>query len=234
MSKYDNDEIQNYHYGSDLWAGDFDPILKMGVNDSVFWDLLNQKCPGFAKHLDCEQNRNTAVVVYCQRNPGQPIICSELDMLIRKLISIAYEGFKDPNEKPAEPVDTRPRDSKGRVMSAKAIRFRDWTTWVNSPETSMKQVQELRRTNPEFAEFYATMAARERQSEQVGDAVVNLNANRDPEKKKLPDEVYTWAAQCRTLPVEELRRIMSPSAVGSRVAEENTRLFNIAVAANLL
>jgi len=160
---YDRDEIENYVMGSDLWAGMADPILKPGVNDSVFWDLLNQKSPGFSHHLDSPENRNVALVVYCQKFPGTPIICSEMNELIRKLISIGYEGFVDPNAKPAEPVDTRQRDALGRIMSPKALRFRDWTNWVNDPGTSMKQIQELRRTDSSFAEFYETMSERERQ-----------------------------------------------------------------------
>jgi hypothetical protein len=235
---YDQQEVTEYVMGSDLWAGMADPILKPGVNDSVFWGLLNQKCPGFAKHLDSPENRNVALVLYCQKFPGTPIICSEMNTLIRKLISIAYEGFTDPNAKPAEPIDARPRDALGRIMSPKALRFRDWSTWVNNPETSMKQIQELRRTNQEFAEFYATMSARERQSEQVGDAVVNLLEPQAPSKKKITgvdeEELRLWCQQYRTLPMDEVRKIMSASQSGQTVADHNKKLLEAGIAAGLI
>ena len=230
---YEQHEIENYQLGSDLWAGDQDPILKYGVNEDTFWKYVLLRSKGFAKHLDSADNRATAVAVYIQRF-GTPVIASELSELILKLISIQYSGFTDPNAKPAEPVDTRPRDALGRIMSRKALRWKEWTDWVNSPDVSSRQIEALKNSNPEFREFYVASLRKEISATPVGDALVNLNANRDPEKKKLPDEVYTWAAQCRTLPVQELRRIMSPAAVGSIVASENKRLFDIAVAANLL
>jgi hypothetical protein len=230
--KYDENEIQNYTLGSDLWAGDQDPILKYGVNEETFWKYVLLRSKGFARHLDSENNRATAVAVYIQRF-GTPVIASELSELILKLISIQYSGFTDPNAAPAELADTRPRDRNGRLMSPKAIQWQEWEAWVSNPETSMKQVEALRQSNPEFREFFSTISQKQRPETPLAQYDV-LNANRDPDGSKLPDEVYTWAAQCPTLPVDELRRIMSPGAVYSRVANENKRLFDIAVAANLL
>ena len=123
-------------------------------------------------------------------------------------------------------------------MSPKALRFRDWSTWVNDPETSMKQVQELRRTNPEFAEFYSTMAARERQSTPIGDEVQNLNAPQAPSKKKITgvdeEELRLWCQQYRTLAVSEIKRIMSPAQSGQAVADHNKKLFEAGIAAGLI
>jgi hypothetical protein len=235
---YEQDEIENYIMGSDLWAGASDPILKMGINDSVFWDLLNQKCPGFAKHLDCEQNRNTAVVVYCQKFPGSPIICSELNTLIRKLIAIASPFFVDPNAAPAEPVDTRPRDRNGRLMSPKAIKWQEFERWANDPETSSKQIEALKNSNPEFREFYVSSLRREINATPIDGAVENLNAPRT-QKGKIPagvdeEELQIWAQDYRTRSIEEMKRALSPAMSGARVAAENQRMFDAAVSAGLI
>jgi hypothetical protein len=235
---YDQQEVNEYVMGSDLWAGMADPILKPGVNDSVFWDLLLQKCPGFAKHLDCPENRNVALVVYCQKFPGSPIICSEMNALIRKLISIAYEGFKDPSEKPAVPADVRPRDALGRIMSPKALRWKEWTEWVNSPDTSSRQIEALKNSNSEFREFYTTMLRREISSTPVGDALENLNAPQVPTKKKIvgvdEEELRLWCQQYRTLAVSEIKRIMSPAQSGRAVADHNKKLFEAGLATGLI
>jgi hypothetical protein len=230
---YDREEIQTYHYGSPYWAGDQDPILHYGLNEDLFWHFVLLRSKGFAKFLDSPDNRATAVAVYIQRF-GTPVIASDLSELILKLISIQYSGFTDPNAKPAEPVDPRPRDKAGRIMSPKAVLWQQYEGWVADPETSMKQINEKRRTDSSFAEFYSTMGERQRLESKVGDEVTNLNANRDPQTKKVSEEVQLWAQQCRTLPVAELRRILSPASVGSVVAATNQALFDQAMAANLL
>jgi hypothetical protein len=102
----------------------------------------------------------------------------------------------------------------------------------------MKQVQELRRTNPEFAEFYSTMAARERQSTPVGDAVENLLALQAPTKKKIAgvdeEELRLWCQQYRTLPMTEVRKILSPAQSGQTVADHNKKLLEAGIAAGLI
>jgi hypothetical protein len=235
---YDENEIQTYQFGSDLWAGNFDPVLHPGINDSVFWDLLNQKCPGFFKHLDCEQNRNTALVIYCQKFPGSPIICSEMNALIRKLISIAYEGFVDPNAAPPAPADTRPRDRNGRLMSPKAIQWQQWEQWVNNPETSMKQIEALKNASQEFRAFYVSSLQREISSKPIDGALENLNAPQIPTKKKIAgvdeEELRLWCQQYRTLAVSEIKRIMSPAQSGQAVADHNKKLFEAGIATGLI
>jgi hypothetical protein len=234
---YDTDEIENFVLG-DLWAGMADPILLPGTNDEIFWSHLLQKCPGFSKHLDCPENRNVALVVYCQKFSGSPIICSEMNTLIRKLISIAYEGFKDPNEKPAEPVDTRPRDRNGRLMSPKAIQWQQWEQWTNNPETSMRQIEALKNANPEFREFYVASLRKEISSTEVGDSVENLLEPQPPTKKKIAgvdeEELRLWCQQYRTLPMTEVRKILSPAQSGQVVADHNNKLLEAGIAAGLL
>ena len=231
---YDRDEIENYVMGSDLWAGMADPILKPGVNDSVFWDLLNQKCPGFAKHLDSPENRNVALVLYCQKVPGSPIICSEMNTLIRKLIQIAYPGFVDPHAAPPASVDERPRDRNGRLMSPKAQKWAEFEKWVNDAQTSSRQVDVRRNSDPEFREFYSTMLRREISSTTVGDGVEDLNTTKAPTKKSVPEEVQLWSQDYRTRSIAEIRRVMSPAMVGPKVAALNQSMFDQATAAGLI
>jgi hypothetical protein len=234
---YDENEIQTYHYGSPFWAGDQDPILHYGLNEDLFWNFVLLRSKGFAKHLDSPDNRATAVAVYIQRF-GTPVIASELSELILKLISISYSGFTDPNAKPAEPVDTRPRDRSGRLMSPKAIKWQEFEKWVNDPQTSSRQVDVRRNSDPEFREFYSTMLRREISSTPVGDAVENLNTPQAPTKKKIAgvdeEELRLWCQQYRTLPMTEVRKILSPAQSGQVVAEHNKKLLEAGIAAGLI
>jgi hypothetical protein len=233
MAQFDSDEIENYRFGSPLWSGDQDPILNYGVNEEVFWKYVLLRSKGFARHLDSPDNRATAVAVYIQRF-GTPVIASELSELILKLISIQYSGFTDPNAKPAEPADTRPRDRNGRLMSPKAIKWQEFEKWVNDPQTSSRQVDVRRNSDPEFREFYSTMLRREISSTPVGDGVENLNTTNAPAKKSVPEEVQLWAQDYRTRSIAEIRRVMSPAMVGPVVAAENQRMFDAATAAGLI
>jgi hypothetical protein len=231
---YDQNEIENYILGSDLWAGDQDPVLHLRINEEVFWKYVLLRSTGFRKHLDCPDNRATVLAVYCQRNPGQPIIASELSDLILKLIQISYPGLKDPNARPAEPIDSRPRDRNGRLMSPKAIQWKAWEEWVNNPETSSRQVELKKNADPEFREFFSTMLRREINANPVGDGVEGLNGAITPTRKAVAEDVQLWAQDYRTRSIAEIRRVLSPAMVGATVAAENQRLFDAAQAAGLI
>jgi hypothetical protein len=238
MSKFDRDEIENYRLGSPLWAALNDRILVSGVNDDEFWDDLCQGRggKGFKKHLDCPENRATLVLKYAQAYPNQPIVRSELNELLWKLMLAANPDFIDPHAAPEEPADERPRDSLGRVMSPKALQWRDWTTWVNDPETSMRQITELRRTNSAFAEFYSHYATQERTSTLVGDAVQNLNVRQAPAKKAVSTDVQKFAEDYRTMSVQQLKTLLSPglNPQGPAAAARANTLFNDACALGLI
>ena len=231
----DQDEIHTYRYGSPYWAGDQDPQLVYGPdgNEDVFWKYVLIRSRGFAKHLDSADNRATAVAVYIQRF-GTPVVASELSELILKLISIQYSGFTDPNAKPAEPADLRPRDRNGRLMSPKAQRWAEFEKWVNDPQTSSRQVDVRRNSEPEFREFYSTMLRREISSTPVGDGVEDLNTTKAPTKKSVPEEVQLWSQDYRTRSIAEIRRVMSPAMVGPKVAALNQSMFDQATAAGLI
>src|SRR5258708_31803027 len=130
--------------------------------------------------------------------------------MVRKQMLSTQPGFTHPHASAEGPEDTRPRDSLGRVMSPNALQRRDWTTWVTDPETSMRQITELRRTNPAFQEFYSHYAAQERTATPVGDAVENLNVRQVPAKKAVPADVQKFAEEYRTMSVQQLKTLLSP------------------------
>jgi len=238
MSNFDRDEIENYRFGSPLWAALNDRILVSGVNDDEFWDDLAQGKggKGFSKRLDSPENRATLIRKYAQAYSSEPIIRSALNDLLWKMMLAASPDFIDPHAEPEEPADERPRDSLGRVMSPKALQWRDWTTWVTNPETSMRQITELRRTNPAFGEFYSHYAAEERTSTPVGDAVENLNVRQVPAKKAVPADVQKFAEEYRTMSVQQLKTLLSPglNPSGPAAAARANTLFNDACALGLI
>jgi hypothetical protein len=148
----------------------------------------------------------------------------------------ANPDFIDPHATPEEPEDTRPRDSLGRVMSPKAIQWRDWTAWVTNPETSMRQITELRRTNSAFAEFYSHYAQLERTSTPVDGAAENLNARKAPTQKSVSAAVQKFAEEYRTMSVQQLKTLLSPglNPSGPAAAARANTLFNDACALGLI
>jgi hypothetical protein len=225
------DDYDIYVLGSPYWAGVNDRILVSGVNDAEFWaDFPEGKGGrGFKKNLDCPENRGTLILKYRQRFPTEPVIRTKLNELLWKLLISGNPDFIDPHE---EPVDDRPRDAQGRLMSPKALQWREWENWVNDPEASMCLVEELRRTNPGFAEFYATMSQRERVSTPVGDAVENMNVRQATAKKAVPADVLQFAQEYRTMSSAQVKTLLSPglNPLGPAAAAENKRLFDAACA----
>ena len=225
------DDYDIYVLGSPYWAGVNDRILVSGVNDAEFWaDFLEGKGgKGFKKHLDCAENRATLLSKYQQLYPTEPLIRTKLNDLLWKLMISGNPDFINPHE---EPVDDRPRDAQGRLMSPKALQWREWESWVNDPETSVRQIEELRRTNPGFAEFYATMSQRERVSTPVGDRVENLNERQATGKKSVAADVQKFAAEYRTMSSAQVRTLLSAglNPLGPAAAAEAKRLFDAACA----
>jgi len=75
----------------------------------------------------------------------------DVDDFIAAGKSLYRRGMIRPTPKP---VDDRPRDRNGRVMSGRAIQYRDWLAWVQDPKTSTAAVKAKAKTDPAFAEFY--------------------------------------------------------------------------------
>lgn len=231
------DDWNVYSLGSDYWSGVGDRILVAGVNDKEFFEDLFEGKSGksFKKRLDCVENRATLFTTYQGMYPNQPIVRSKLGDVLHKLM-LSYT-FIDPHAEPEEPEDTRPRDALGRVMSAKAIQWQQWEAWCNNPETSTRQINEMRRTDPGFAEFYATTAERERLTDDPM-ATTNTAANyrQQDSKKKVSDAVQQFAAEYRTMPTEKLKSLLSPgrNPLGPADAARVQSLYDAALAAGLI
>ena len=103
---------------------------------------------------------------------------------------------------------------------------------MNNPETSTRQITELRRTNSAFAEFYAHYSQLERTSTPVGDGVENLNVRQVPAKKAVPADVQKFAEEYRTMSVQQLKTLLSSglNPSGPAAAAEQQRLFDAACA----
>jgi hypothetical protein len=225
--RYDRTEIENYVYGSDLWAGLHDRILVAGVNDREFWSDLFEGRGGksFKKNLDCPENRLTLIEKYQELNPNEPIIRSYLNDLMHKLLISGNPCFIYPHLEPEAPPDERPRDSQGRIMSPKAIQWREWEQWCSSLDTKMADIQNLRRTNPDFAEFYHTTAERQRVTD-------DTKPNTTPSKKAIPADVLRFAQEYRTLSTQQVKTLLSAglNPLGPAAAAEAKRLFDAACA----
>jgi hypothetical protein len=233
MTKFDRNEIENYWAGSPLWYGPADRILVTGVNDDEFWeDLLTGKGgPGWKKNLDCPENRATLIRKYHDLNPNQPIVRSVLTDLMYRMMIIVSPELVLPHYKSPEPEDDRPRDALGRVMSPKAIQWQEWESWCSLPDTRMVDIQAMRRNNADFAEFYATLSARQRVHDDPM-AEVNTRLNTFAPKKAVPADVLAFAQLYRTLSSQQVKSLLNPgiNPLGPADAAENKRLFDAACA----
>lgn len=172
MKSYKRDEIENYELGSDLWAGLGNRILVQGANDAEFWgDVLAAK-RGFAKRLDNPSNRAVALEEYGRRfGQGAEIVCSRLIEVVSDLM-LAFDPRLD------VPQDEEPEE-KPLTGSQKAwSEYRQWSETHSSNECRARA-----RTDAGYAAFMRKNLEREFVVE-VGDAAVNLNANRMPTTKK--------------------------------------------------
>jgi hypothetical protein len=229
---------------NEFFAAPGDRILHREIpeQEEAFWSdfLQGRNGSGFAK-IDCSENRELLLQKYAAASGHALVVRSALNAFWRKfaITRAAFDhGFINPHE------DTmvqqmleaeRPRDSEGRLLSAKQIQWQQWESWVNDPETSMRQVLEKRRTDPAFAEFYAHHSAAERTSTTVGDRVENLNVKHST-KNAVPVDVQKFAIEYRTLPTSKIKAMLSPglNPEGPAAAAEANRLFTAAIDAGLL
>jgi hypothetical protein len=204
-------------------------------NVEEFWNKVWQTKmgKGFFKHMHDTPNHRAALLKsYRELYGNEAIVLPKFVALLESHMYIHSSIFEYPVEPEAEPVDARPRDTSGRVMSEKAIRWQRWEQLCANPKTSMKLINQWRRTEPGFAEFYATIFARQVAAQKVGDEVLNLNA-KAPAKRAAPD-VVAYARRYPAIASETLKREMCAGHVGAAVAAENRRLFEGAVAAGLI
>jgi hypothetical protein len=232
MKRYDKDEIQGYVWGSDLWAALNDRVLVQGVNDEQFWQDLFEGTGGksFKKNLDCPENRLTLIQKYQQINGNEPIVRSHLNELAYRLMISGNPCFIYPHFEPEAPADDRPRDSLGRIMSPKALLWREFETWCSDPERKMSEIESLRRSNPDFQEFYS--AQNKLRLQENADAIQSVQ----PTKKAVPAEVQRFAAEYRTMPTDRLRTLLSPgrNPLGPADAARAQSLYDAALSAGLI
>ena len=132
-----------------------------------------------------------------------------------------------------EPEDTTPRDSKGRKMSARAIRYGEYRVW--SATASMTEVTKRRQTDPDFAAFY-----RSERSNEVLDAGDGVEAGgtmkRDVDKKKWTQELNDFANAYRRMSSEQADslRKAATNPGGAAGAAEFNRLVDECIEAGAL
>jgi hypothetical protein len=219
---YSKDEIENYDLMSPLWAGVGNPILVPGVNEDFFWSqFLTASKYGrvFKKMRDSEHNRG--VLLELARDRSLEYSVSNLTAILRDLVLTESPLLEDPNPE-LEPVATGPTQEE------------QWLAWINDPNTSMRQVDSLRRTDPAFSAFYSKMSAAQRTTE-VGDAAVNLNANRTV-KGTSDAAVQAFATFYRRASTDDIRKKLSPglNPDGPAAAVAQQKLFEAAIAAGLI
>lgn len=149
--------------------------------------------------------------------------------------SLWMAGDLEPERAPVPPAPEPEveRDRLGRPLSPKAKQWKRWQEWCNDPGTSMKEILEQRRTNSEFAEFYANQSVRERSSG-VGDAVEDLAERRIRATAQITPELRQFADDYRHMSSAQLKSILSPLMVGEEHARHFQQLFDQAVAAGLI
>jgi hypothetical protein len=202
MAQYDQQEIENYAFGSPLWAGQNDPVLVEGINDEVFWDSF-LSAPGgkaFAR-LDCAENRATLLKKYAARNSGL-IVRSELTALWNMLLIAHNPDFIDPQ---AEEVAEE-------VVSPE----QEFAEWVEGK--SEYEVRQRRSTDKAFSAWFTAMNTAQLRSDDPM-ASVNVAANIRTERANVSQSLRDFAAEYQKLRVTECKRRLSPATNPAGYAE---------------
>jgi hypothetical protein len=115
----------------------------------------------------------------------------------------------------AAPVveDNVERDKLGRPLSPKAIQWKRWEEWCNDPKTKMADINNLRRTDAKFAEFYQYQTNLRVNEEGVHDAVVAIGtaAVRQDTSIVRTADLKNFADVYRHMSSDDVRKQSSPS-----------------------
>jgi hypothetical protein len=178
-----------------------------------------------------------AAIAVAEDLTGKPLISRPI--LERALTLLIDSGKIQPKNLQAaqqleEPeVDSRPRDKNGKLLTDVQIKFGEMTRFAQT--ATPDAIRQRKHTDREFLAFLQSQLRKEMQSQEVGDAAVNLNQTA-PTKKNPPADVVAYAARYRTMSTavikKELGRGTNP--LGPAAAEEANRLFNSACAAGLI
>lgn len=162
----------------------------------------------------------------------------QLELALKMLTrsgAIKFSRDEEPAlEAPAAPViDTTPRDKNGVILNESQLRYREYRIW--SEQASAAEVNLRKKNDPGYAS-YVRKALQAEMSIPVGDSVENLNANRTPQTKSVPDDVRAYAVRYRTLSVSDARKELSPgmNPLGPDAARKANQLFDAACAAGLI
>jgi len=172
-----------------------------------------------------------AILSACQEATGNDnVSLKEFETTARQMF---LAGDLQPEQKPVATAEPEvERDRLGRPLSPKAKQWKRWQEWCNDPNTDMKSIHELRRTNPEFAEFYANQSSQERTGG-VGDAVEN-SLERPVKTKKVSADIEQFAQDYRNMRSDQLKSLLSPASVGAQAAAHYKNLYEQAIAAGLI
>ncbi len=178
-----------------------------------------------------------AAIAVAEDLTGKPLISRPI--LERALTLLIDSGKIQPKslqtaQQLEEPeVDSRPRDKNGKLLTDVQIKFGEMTRFAQT--ATPDAIRQRKHIDREFLAFLQSQLRKEMQSQEVGDAAVNLNQTA-PKKKNPPVDVVAYAARYRTMSTavikKELGRGTNP--LGPAAAEEANRLFNSACAAGLI
>jgi hypothetical protein len=182
--------------------------------------------------LDTGENLD-AILEEAQTQTGhEDVNLKEYEASARRMFLI---GDLKPKKAATPVVDDAERDRLGRPLSPKAKQWKVWENWCNNPETTMREIHELRRTNAAFAEFFSNQSVRERHDNPVGDAVefVGTQAIRQDSKIRVTQELREFAQAYRLTPTSEIKKSMSAVMNPAGFADYRAKL-DAAIACGLL
>ena len=230
---------------NEFFAAPGDRILHEEIPEQAeeFWnDFLNGKGGRGFNRLDRNDvngvNRTVLIEAYRQRHPDDVIVRSRLNEFWNKCLLTATDlGFTDFESEPEveEVIDPREAD---------AARIAEFEAWSNAPDTSVKMINERKRTDRGYREYYD---ARLQQEVRSDDPMAQLNAqlnSRQPlpstttatSRKVAPAEVRQFAVDFMRMPTAQLKTLLSPATNpnGPADAARVKRLFDDACAFGLI
>jgi hypothetical protein len=105
------------------------------------------------------------------------------------------------------------RDKLGRPLSPKAKQWKLWEEWCNKPETKVADINELRRSDPKFAEFFAYQNKLRVNEEGVQDGVVAIGTAAVQQDKTISktNDLRKFADEYRRTSAADVRKLASAS-----------------------
>jgi hypothetical protein len=220
----DRDDMYQFVLGSRYWNGYADRILVPEVQEAadLFWqDIYDSGSDGerFAD-LDTDGNRAILLAAYRRTYGDDPITQRRLLAVLHGLLlTFAFDNpnYVDPN---AAPVDTR---------SAQEKRWAEYAEWVDARDTSMRMIEDRKRRDADFANWYRAAL----QSQIVSDDPMRAVNNPTPKAATVSAELRAFALEYRTMPTKTIREKLSP-AYNPLGWQEFTKMRDLADQAGLI